>query len=80
MTPSLHALLQAAEKLTTRLRMLQKMQLQARERGEAVIELHVEELFDSGDAEALAAWEAARDLATGQVPLPLEPLSLSRGA
>ena len=65
------ALLQSSEKLTARLRVLQRLQQQARERGETTVELHTDELFEPADQEALMAWEAARDLATGQVPLPL---------
>ena len=72
MSPAMLALLQAAEKLTRRLTILQRLQAQARERGETVIELHVEELFEAGDREAIEAWEAAKAEATGQMPLPLE--------
>ena len=56
----MHALLAAAELLTTRLRILQKLQMQCRERGETTIDLNVAELFEFGDAEALAAAMPAR--------------------
>jgi len=66
------ALLTAAELLTHRLRILQKMQIQARERGETVVELNVAELFEPGDLAAIEAWEAAVAKVTGQTPLPWE--------
>ena len=75
MSPSMQALLRAAEKLTRRLLILQKLQAQARERGETSIDLHVEELFESSDLEAIDAWEAAKAEAMGQVPLPLGRVS-----
>lgn len=69
MTPALHALLLVAEKLTTRLRILQRTQIQARERGETVMEFAVGELFDAADQEAIDAWERAKAAAMGAVPL-----------
>jgi hypothetical protein len=66
------ALLAAAELLTRRLRILQKLQAQARERGETIIELNVAELFEPGDQAAIDAWEAAVAKVTGQQPLPWE--------
>jgi hypothetical protein len=69
------ALLAAAEKLTTRLRILQKLQAQCRERQEVTIELHVSELFEPGDLEAIEAWEKALAEATGAQPLPFEVTS-----
>ena len=68
----MHSLLAAAELLTVRLRILQKLQTQCRERGETHINLHVAELFEPGDMEAIEAFEAAKADAMGQVPLPLE--------
>jgi hypothetical protein len=65
-------LLAAAEKLTHRLRLLQRMQIQARERGDTLVELHVEELFDSADLAAIDAWERAKAEAMGAQPLPFE--------
>ena len=64
--------LAAAEMLTRRLRILQKLQTQYREMQQTIIELNVAELFEAGDAEALAAFEAAKAEAMGQVPLPME--------
>lgn len=66
------ALLSAAELLTRRLRILQKLQAQARERGETVVELNVAELFEPADLAAIEAWEAAVAKVTGQLPLPWE--------
>lgn len=66
------SLLAAAEKLTTRLRILQKLQMQCRERGETTIDLNVAELFEPGDLAAIEAFEAAKATVLGQVPLPLE--------
>ncbi len=66
------AILVAAEKLTVRLRILHKLQMQCRERGETLIELNVAELFEPGDLEAIEAWEAAKAEALGQQALPFE--------
>jgi len=66
------SLLSAAEKLTTRLRVLQRLQEQAHERGAATVELHVAELFEPADLETITAFEVAKAEAMGQVPLPLE--------
>jgi uncharacterized membrane protein YqjE len=65
-------LLAAAEKLTVRLRILQKLQAQHREMGDTHVELAVGELFESGDLEAIQAFEEAKAEAMGQVPLPME--------
>jgi hypothetical protein len=66
------ALLVASEKLIVRLRILQKLQMQCRERGETTIDLNVAELFEPADAEAIVAWETAIAGCTGAVPLPFE--------
>jgi hypothetical protein len=68
----MHHLLAAAEKLTTRLRVLQRLQEQARERGDVTVELNVAELFEAADLDAITAFEAAKAEAMGQVPLPME--------
>ena len=62
----------SAALMAARLRVFQRLQLQARERGDLTVELHVEELFEPSDVAALDAYE--RDLAAhmGQVPLGLE--------
>jgi hypothetical protein len=72
MSPALRALLIAAEKLTRRLAVLQTLQMQARERGDTYVELHVAELFEPADLEAIQAWEAAKAEALGAQPLPFE--------
>jgi hypothetical protein len=66
------ALLIAGDSLIQRLKVLQLLQLQARERGETSIEMHVEELFDSSDAQALEAWQKAKAEALGHQALPFE--------
>ncbi len=72
MSADLRTLLAAAEKLTTRLRVLQRLQKNHRDMGDTHIELALEELFEPADREALEAFEAAKAQATGQVPLPME--------
>jgi|GEM_PF-5504107 len=66
------ALLAAAERLTRRLRILQKLQAQYRDMGMATVELDVAELFEPGDQAAIEAFEAAVAKVTGQTPLPWE--------
>ena len=66
------SLLAAAELLTHRLRILQKLQAQHREMGDTHVELAIGELFESGDLAAIETFEAAKAEAMGQVPLPLE--------
>lgn len=72
MNPALRQLLIAAEKLTRRLAVLQTLQMQARDRGETHVELHVAELFEPADLEAIQAWEAAKAAAMGAQPLRFE--------
>lgn len=69
MNPAIRALFEAAEKLTARLLILQRTQIQARERGETVMEFPVGELFDAKDQEAIDAWERAKAAGIGAVPL-----------
>jgi hypothetical protein len=66
------ALVMAAGMLVRCLLVLQKLQMQCRERGETAIELHVAELSEAKDQQALDAWEKAKDEALGQQPLPME--------
>lgn len=65
-------LLTAGDLLVVRLKVLHRLQLQAKERGEETIELHVGELIDPADLAAIAAWEKAKATALGAQPLPLE--------
>ena len=69
MTP---AIFKAAELMAARLRILQKLQTQARDRGETTVELHAEEVFEAGDRAALEAFEKAVSEMTGKTPLPFE--------
>ena len=69
MTP---AIFKAAELMAARLRILQKLQAQARDRGETTVELHAEEVFEAGDRAALEAFEKAVSEMTGKTPLPFE--------
>jgi hypothetical protein len=71
----MRALLEAGDALAARLRLLDRLQEQAREREDQVVDLPVGELFDATDRAALDAWEAARNAATGQVTLPFERVS-----
>ena len=66
------ALLIAGDRLTQRLRILHALQAQARERGEDHIELHVGELIDTSDLEAIQGWDAAKAEALGHQALPME--------
>lgn len=65
-------LLDAAAAMADRLRVFKALQMQARERGEEVTELHVAELFEAKDAAALEAYEEALAKFIGAVPLPME--------
>ena len=65
-------LLIAAEKLTARLRVLQRLQMYCRETHQTVIELNVAELFEASDLEAIEDFEAAKATALGQRALPFE--------
>jgi len=75
MTPALRLLLMAAENLTARLVVLQRLQMQAHERGETSVELHVSELFEPSYLEAIRAWEAAKAAAVGAQSLPFEAVN-----
>lgn len=66
------ALQRAATLMARRLQLLKKMAHQARERGETHLELHVDEVFESGDEQALAAYESALNEINGHQPLPME--------
>lgn len=63
------ALLIAAEKLTRRLSVLQRLQRLHKEMGDTEITLGVDELFEPADAEALAAFELALQEHHGAQPL-----------
>jgi len=66
----MRVLLIAGDRITQRLRVLQKLQQGARECGDTHLELHVEALFDNSDLEALQAWEDAKAEALGHQALP----------
>lgn len=63
------ALQDAAKRMASRLEVLQKLAKQARERGDEEITLHVDEVFDSGDRAALAAFDQALHIIQGAQPL-----------
>ena len=60
----------AAKMMAERLKVWKKMQIQARERGEDMVELHVSELFEVADASALQMFEDAMNEIHGARPLP----------
>lgn len=66
----MRALLAAGDKLAARMQIIQRLQIQARERGDSTIELNAEEIFDASDRAALEAWETAKASALGAQPLP----------
>jgi hypothetical protein len=68
----MRALLIAGDRLIQRLRILHTLQAQARERGEERVELHVAELIDPSDLEAIQGWDAAKAEALGHQALPME--------
>lgn len=59
----------AAGLMAERLRIFRKLAAQAKERGEEFIELHPDEFWDAEDERALAAFEDAVPMETGQRPL-----------
>lgn len=71
MTPT-RELLDAAAAMADRLRVFKALQIQARERGEEVVELHVAELFEEADRAALESYETALAKFIGARPLPME--------
>lgn len=60
----------AAKMMAERLRVWKRLQQQARERGDSLIDLDVAELFEARDLEALTAYESALDEINGARPLP----------
>ncbi len=67
--------LAACEDIANRLRVFKRVALQARERGDEQVELHVAEIWEAGDEAALEAFEKALAELTGQRPLPFQEAS-----
>lgn len=65
-------LLDAAAAMAESLRTFKRIQIQARERGDEVVELHVAELFEAKEQAALDAYEKALADFIGARPLPME--------
>jgi hypothetical protein len=64
-------LLSAGDRLLERLKVLHALQTQARERGEDAVELHVGELIETSDLQAIQGWDAAKAEALGHQVLPM---------
>nr|WP_320132371.1 hypothetical protein [uncultured Holophaga sp.] len=62
----------AADLMAQRLRLMKKTQDQARDRHDEVVELHVDEIFEEGDAAALRTYEEAMEQVMGR-EIPLLP-------
>lgn len=72
----MRALCAAGDDLVARLRILHRLQAQAKERGDSTVELHVEELCEPADLAAIQRWESAKAGALGHQPLPFEAMGV----
>lgn len=60
----------AAAKMAKRLKTFQRLAQQARERGDSTVELHINELWEPSDQEAMDAYESVVHEINGARPLP----------
>jgi hypothetical protein len=65
-------LIEATEGLLARVKVFKKTALDAKDRGDTWVELHVQEVWEPSDEAALQRYEAALARAKEQPPLPFE--------
>lgn len=68
----------SASLMAERLRVFKTLAIQAKERGEVTITLHVDEVWDANDEAALQAFEVAVAELTGAQRLPMDAICTIR--